>query len=92
MKLANARANKLVSDFEEEKSVFEDYRKLVIELVGISDTINLHISGIKEVNTEIRKTERRQTIWNYIIGGLSIGVIVTIVQLVLEYGYFIPAK
>lgn len=53
-KLTHARANKMVSDAEIEKSAFELYQPLVAELIEIVEQINLHISGIQQVESDLK--------------------------------------
>lgn len=90
-KLAEVRGNKLVIVVEDEKSYFEDYEKIVTELMEACDDLNLHVDGINEAyQAELKKSGATK---NWILGVLSalfISVATGVIVLMVEYGYFQP--
>ncbi len=79
-KLSHARGNKMVTDIEQEKSAFEQYRPLVVELIEIVDQINLHLPGIQLVENEIKRKNKIEIIKNFLFGGLGISLVILLID------------
>lgn len=81
--LVNARSHKeidkKVDRASKEKEFFDEFESVVKTLIEIVDDLNLHLSGIKEAQDNLKKRKRNKTIM-YIIG-----IFISILLLIFEY-------